>query len=79
MVLHLLIALGGAMGFGESSRMPTSAIWHLSDDLSLVIEIVDCEVEINVFLFVLDGMIGGGLVTLEKARAIRYLGARRPE
>jgi hypothetical protein len=67
--------LRGAMGFGKSSRMHTSKILRLSDDLPLIIEIVDSEEKINAFLPVLDGMISGGLVTLEKVRAIRYLGA----
>jgi hypothetical protein len=66
--------LRGAMGFGKSSRMHTSKILRLSDDLPLVIELVDSEENINAFLPVLDGMISGGLVTLEKVRAIRYLG-----
>ena len=54
--------------------MHTSKILRLSDDLPLVIELVDSEENINAFLPVLDGMISGGLVTLEKVRAIRYLG-----
>ena len=67
--------LRGPMGFGKSSRLHTSKILRLSEDLPLVIEIVDSEEKINAFLPVLDGMVGGGLVTLEKVRAIRYLGA----
>jgi PII-like signaling protein len=41
-------------------------------DLPIVIEIVDSEEKINAFLPILDKMIGGGLVTLEKAKVIRY-------
>jgi PII-like signaling protein len=41
-------------------------------DLPLVIEIVDAEEKINAFLPVLDEMVGGGLVTLEKVRVINY-------
>ena len=79
--LHLAGAtvLRGAIGFGKSSRLHTSKILRLSADLPLVIEIVDSEEKINAFLPVIDGMISGGLVTLEKVRAIRYLGAKRPE
>jgi PII-like signaling protein len=71
--------LRGAMGFGKSSRMHTSKILRLSVDLPLLIEIVDSEEKITAFLPVLDGMISGGLVTLEKVRAIRYLGTPPPQ
>ena len=72
--LHLAGAtvLRGAMGFGKSSRMHTSKILSLSDDLPVIIEIVDSEEKINAFLPVLDQMMGGGLVTLEKVRVIHY-------
>jgi len=66
----------GAMGFGRSSRIHTSKILRLSYDLPLVIEIVDSEEKINAFLPVLDAMVGGGLVTLEKARVIFYRTAK---
>jgi PII-like signaling protein len=64
--------LRGAMGFGASSRLHTSKILRLSADLPLIIEIVDTEEKINAFLPVLDRMMGGGLVTLEKVRVIHY-------
>jgi PII-like signaling protein len=72
--LHLAGAtvLRGPMGFGHSSRLHTSKILRLSEDLPLVIEIVDTEEQINTFLPVLDTMMGSGLVTLEKARVLRY-------
>src|SRR5438128_9683198 len=72
--LHLAGAtvLRGPMGFGKSSRLHTAKILRLSFDLPLVIEIVDSEEKINIFLPVLDGMMKGGLVTLEKARVIDY-------
>jgi PII-like signaling protein len=66
--------LRSAMGFGKSSRMHTSKILRLSTDMPLVIEIVDSEENINAFLPVIDTMIGGGLVTLEKVRIIQYRG-----
>jgi uncharacterized protein len=76
--LHLAGAtvLRGAMGFGKSSRLHTSKILRLSADLPLVIEIVDSEEKINAFLPVLEGMMGGGMVTLEKARVIHYRGGQ---
>ena len=64
--------LRGPMGFGKSSHLHTSKILRLSEDLPLVIEIVDSEEKINAFLPVLDKMIGGGLVTLEKVQVIHY-------
>ncbi|MFI5336132.1 MAG: DUF190 domain-containing protein [Opitutales bacterium] len=70
--------LRGAMGFGPSSRIHTSKILRLSVDLPLIIEIVDSEEKINEFLPVLDGMMGGGLITLEKARVLHYGPARIP-
>lgn len=72
--LHLAGAtvLRGAMGYGRSSRLHTAKILRLSTDLPLIIEIVDSEENINAFLPVLNGMMGGGLVTLEKARVLAY-------
>ncbi|MDD3179775.1 MAG: DUF190 domain-containing protein [Opitutaceae bacterium] len=72
--LHLAGAtvLRGAMGFGKSSRLHTNKILRLSADLPLVIEIVDREEKINAFLPVLDRMMGGGLVTIEKVRVLHY-------
>jgi len=72
--MHLAGAtvLRGPMGFGKSSRVHTSKIIRLSMDLPLVIEIVDSEQKINEFLPVLEGMIGGGLVTLEKVQVLHY-------
>ena len=64
--------LRGPMGFGKASRLHTAKILRLSMDLPLVIEIVDSEENINAFLPVLDKMIGGGLVTLEKVRVLHY-------
>ena len=60
------------MGFGHSSRLHTAKILRLSEDLPLVIEIVDSEDKINGFLPVLDGMMGSGLVTLEKVQVLHY-------
>ena len=64
--------LRGPMGFGHSSHLHTSKILRLSEDLPLVIELVDTEEKINGFLPVLDTMMGSGLVTLEKVKVLRY-------
>lgn len=64
--------LRGPMGFGKSSRVHTAKILRLSTDLPLVIEIVDTDEKINAFLPLLEEMMGGGLVTLEKAKVIHY-------
>ena len=72
--MHLAGAtvLRGPMGFGHSSRMHTAKILRLSEDLPLVIEIVDAEERIDAFLPVLDGIMGSGLVTLEKVKVRKY-------
>ena len=66
----------GPMGFGHSSRLHTTKIPRLSEDLPLVIEIVDSEENINGFLPALDAMMGSGLITMEKVRVLQY-GVRR--
>jgi len=72
--MHLAGAtvLRGPMGFGRSSRLHTAKILRLSMDLPIVIEIVDSKERIDKFLPELEGMIGSGLVTMEKARVLRY-------
>ena len=67
--------LRGPMGFGHSSRLHTAKILRLSEDLPMVIEIVDSEEKINEFLPVLDKMMGSGLITMEKVTVLQY-GAR---
>jgi PII-like signaling protein len=76
--MHLAGAtvLRGPMGFGKSSRLHTAKILRLSMDLPVVIEIVDSEEKIKSFLPVLDEMMKGGLVTLEKVRVIQYRGQK---
>jgi PII-like signaling protein len=64
--------LRGPMGFGASSRVHTAKILQLSNDLPMVIEIVDTEEKLNAFLPALEEMMGGGLVTLEKVKVIHY-------
>lgn len=64
--------LRGLMGFGAHSRLHTAKILRLSEDLPLVVEIVDTPEKIADFLPKLDQMIGEGLVTLERVRVIAY-------
>lgn len=64
--------LRGILGFGANSRIHTSKILRLSEDLPVVVEIVDTEQQINAFLPALDSLIGEGLVTLERAQVIKY-------
>jgi len=64
--------LRGPMGFGHSSRLHTAKVLRLSEDLPMVIEIVDSEDKINAFLPLLDGMMPGGLATLEKVKVLQY-------
>lgn len=67
--------LRGIMGFGANAKVRTDRIEVLSLDLPIVVECIDTEERIRDVLPVLDGMIGGGLITLERARVIVY----RPE
>ena len=57
----------GIMGFGANSRIHTSKILRLSEDLPVIIEIVDTPDRLRAFLSVIDDAIGEGLATLEKA------------
>ncbi|NCF67667.1 MAG: DUF190 domain-containing protein [Chloroflexi bacterium] len=66
--------LRGIMGFGASSRLHTAKFLRLSDDLPLVIEIVDSEEYINRLLPFLNEAVSEGLITLEKVRILRYQG-----
>lgn len=72
--MHLAGAtvLRGPLGFGRSSRLHTAKILRLSEDLPLIVEIVDAQERIDAFLPVLDATMGSGLVTLEKAQVLRY-------
>jgi len=64
--------LRGPMGFGHNSRLHTTKILRLSEDLPLIIEIVDTEPKIKDFLPILDSMMTSGLVTLEKVQVLQY-------
>src|SRR5438093_8368573 len=64
--------LRGVAGFGASSKMHTDKILRLSLDLPLILEVVETEEAIQSILPDLDEMIGGGLITLERARVLMY-------
>jgi PII-like signaling protein len=64
--------LRGQVGFGHSSRIHTTKILRLSQDLPVVVEIVDAQEKINAFLPVLDGMMSSGLITIEKVQVLQY-------
>ena len=66
----------GFLGFGANSLIHTSKVLRLSEDLPIVIEVVDAEHKIESFLTELDEMIGEGLVTMEKVRIIAYRHSR---
>jgi uncharacterized protein len=72
--MHLAGAtvLRGPMGFGRSSRLHTAKILRLSEDLPVVVEIVDAEAQIRSFLEAIGSMLGSSLVTLEKVQVLRY-------
>jgi uncharacterized protein len=65
-------AIKGFMGFGCKSHMHTANLLRLSEDLPIIIEIVDSEEKINQFIPQLDVMVKEGLITLEKANVIMY-------
>jgi hypothetical protein len=65
--------LRGPMGFGHSSHIHTTKILRLSQDLPIVIEIVDSQEKIDTFLPTLDGMMSSGLVTVEKVQVLQYV------
>jgi PII-like signaling protein len=67
----------GIEGFGADSRLHTSRILRLSEDLPVVIEIVDTTEQIQRVLPLLDEMVGEGMVTLERVEIIAYRGSSR--
>jgi len=70
--------LHGVAGFGARSVLHTSHVLRLSEDLPVVVEIVDTEAHIERLLPILDEMVGEGLVTLEKVRVVKYAPGNRP-
>jgi PII-like signaling protein len=72
--LHLAGAtvLRGPMGFGAHSRMHTTKILRLSEDLPIIIEIVDAKEKIDELMPHIDAMVQEGLVTIERVQVIKY-------
>jgi len=68
----------GIAGFGARSVLHTTHILRLSEDLPVVIEIVDTEEHIEKLIPILDEMVGEGLVTMEKVRVLKYAPGTRP-
>ncbi|MEW6490700.1 MAG: DUF190 domain-containing protein [Thermodesulfobacteriota bacterium] len=64
--------LRGVMGYGAHSRLHAAKVLRLSEDLPVVVEIVDTEEKLRDFLPWLDEAVGEGLVTLERVRVLRY-------
>jgi PII-like signaling protein len=64
--------LHGVAGFGARSVLHTASILRLSEDLPVVVEIIDTEEQIERLKPILDEMIGEGLVTIEKVHVLRY-------
>lgn len=77
--MHLAGAtvLKSALGFGYHSHIHEAKLLQLSSDLPLVIEIIDTQEKIDAFLPLLDEMMQGGLVTLEKVRVLHYVAKGR--
>lgn len=70
--------LRGPMGYGANSRLHTLKVLRLSEDLPMVIEIVDSREKIDEFLPHIDQMVQEGLVTMEKVQVIKYRGKKMP-
>ena len=64
--------LRGPMGFGRSSHLHSAKLLRLSEDLPMIIEIVDSQAKIDAFLPVLDKIMGSGLITVEKVQVLQY-------
>jgi PII-like signaling protein len=71
--------LRGVEGFGARSVIHTVSILDLSGDLPIVIEVVDTQERIDSLMPILDEMMSGGLVTIERVRVVRYAAAAREQ
>ena len=69
--------LRGMMGYGAASRIHTAKILRLSEDLPIVIEIVDSAEKIGALLPVIEEMVQEGLITLENVRVLQYRSGKR--
>ncbi|MCK6533588.1 MAG: DUF190 domain-containing protein [Polyangiaceae bacterium] len=66
----------GVAGFGARSVIHTASLIDLSGDLPVIIELIDDAAHVDRLLSLLDEMMAGGMVTLEKVRVLRYSAAR---
>lgn len=69
----------GVAGFGARSVLHTTHILRLSEDLPVVVEVVDTEEHVERLTQILDGMVTEGLVTMEKVRVLKYAPGTRPQ
>ena len=69
--------LRGLMGFGATSRLHTVKVLRISEDLPMVVEIVDRPERIEAFLPELEAMVPEGLITMEKIRVVAYRGKKQ--
>jgi PII-like signaling protein len=68
----------GVAGFGARSVLHTAHVLRLSEDLPVVIEVVDTAAQMDRLIPILDEMVSEGLVTLERARVLKYAPGTRP-
>lgn len=68
--------LRGVMGYGKNSVLHTTKILRLSEDLPMVVEIVDSREKVEAFLPLLDSLITDGLVTVETVKVLHYKSSR---
>jgi len=69
--------LRGVAGYGSSSVYHTDKLLRLSQDLPIILEVIETQERIDLMLPRLDEMVDGGLITLEKVRVILYRPAKR--
>ena len=72
-------AVRGIMGFGANSRIHTTRLLTLSEDLPVIIEIVDTEDKINEIMPFIDEVVQEGLITRERVDVIKYVHNKKPE
>ena len=72
LLLAAVTVTRGIIGYGSDNEIHTSKILRLSDDLPIIIEIIDIEDNLQTILPFLDEIIGGGFVTMEKVSILKY-------
>ena len=68
--------LRGLMGYGANSRIHTAKILRLSEDLPIIVEIVDGTDKISALLPIIQEMVGDGLITIENVHVLKYRGGK---